>query len=49
MEHISWLLTLEVKTLLKRRNSSCSYIEGMSYYLAIKLENFKGNIDIIAE
>lgn len=25
------------------------YIEGMSYYLAIKLESFKGNIDIIAE
>ena len=25
------------------------YIEGMSYYLAIKLENFKGNVDIIAE
>lgn len=25
------------------------YIEGISYYLTIKLENFKGNIDIIAE
>ena len=25
------------------------YIENMSYYVAIKLENFKGNIDIIAE
>lgn len=25
------------------------YIEGMSYYLTIKLDNFKGNIDMIAE
>ena len=25
------------------------YIEGISYYLTIKLENFNGNIDIIAE
>ena len=25
------------------------YIEGVSYYLTIKLDNFKGNIDIISE
>ena len=25
------------------------YVEGVSYYLNIKLDNFKGNIDIIAE
>lgn len=25
------------------------YVEGVSYFLTIKLDNFKGNIDIIAE
>ena len=25
------------------------YVEGVSYYLTIKLDNFKGNIDIISE
>ena len=25
------------------------YIEGVSYYLTIKLDDFKGNIDIISE
>ncbi len=25
------------------------YVEGVSYYLTLKLDNFKGNIDIIAE
>ncbi len=25
------------------------YIEGVSYFLTIKLDNFKGNVDIIAE
>lgn len=25
------------------------YASGVSYYLTIKLDNFKGNIDIIAE
>lgn len=25
------------------------YVEGLSYYLTIKLDNFKGNINIIAE
>ena len=39
-------------TALNRKNGEYEdnlYIEGESYYLTIKLDNFKGNIDINAE